>query len=139
MTQLISDCIPVAFSRRIPKPWGHEVVLTPSSLPYTGKLLHVLGGCRLSLQVHDQKTETLTLLSGAVNLAIENEFGSLLVFEMQEGIGYTVLPGRKHRLSALSDAVVLEASTPEIGTTFRLDDDYGRPDELAGTNARLVG
>jgi len=24
---------------------------------------------------------------------------------------------------------VLEVSTPEIGTTFRLEDDYARPDE----------
>lgn len=129
MTQVVADCIPMAFSRRVPKPWGHEVILTPSALPYTGKLLNVLGGRRLSLQVHDLKTETLTLLSGVARLTLEDEHGDLAFFEMQPAIGYTVLAGRKHRIAAITDSVILEASTPQMGTTLRLEDDYDRPDE----------
>ena len=55
--------------------------------------------------------------------------GELWDIEMELGVGYTVAPGRKHRITAISDSMVLECSTPETGTTIRLEDDYGRPDE----------
>ena len=129
MTQVIELQEQSTFSRLVPKPWGHEVVFTPPGLPYAGKLLNVIGGRRLSLQLHDRKTETLTLLSGRASLALENLDGVMVEFDMQPAIGYTVLPGRRHRLSAVADSVVLEASTPEVGVTVRLDDDYRRPDE----------
>ncbi len=34
-----------------------------------------------------------------------------------------------HRLIAMEDSKILEVSTPELGTTFRLEDDYKRSDE----------
>jgi hypothetical protein len=48
---------------------------------------------------------------------------------MEPGRGYTVLPGLKHRLCGITNVDVLEVSSPELGTTFRLEDDYRRPDE----------
>lgn len=132
MTQNAVASIPVHYSRRVEKPWGHELVFTSPDLPYTGKLLYVTGGCRLSLQWHDEKTETMTLLSGVASLALENDRGRLETIPMEPGIGYTVHIGRKHRLAAVTDAVVLEASTPESGFTFRISDDFGRPDEISG-------
>jgi mannose-6-phosphate isomerase len=118
------------FSRPVPKPWGHEVVFTPAWLPYVGKLLNVRGGMRLSLQLHDMKTESLALISGSARLALEDEHGSLRESLMEPGVGYTVFPGRAHRITALSDCVIVEASTPEVGTTVRIEDDFGRPDEV---------
>ena len=47
--------------------------------------------------------------------------------ELQKG--YTVLPFQKHRIEAIEDSFFLEASSPETGTTVRLEDDYKRPDE----------
>ncbi len=49
--------------------------------------------------------------------------------EMEPGKGYTIRPFQKHRLVALEDAEIVEASTPEVGTTYRLEDDYARPHE----------
>jgi hypothetical protein len=51
--------------------------------------------------------------------------------EMQSGVGYHVAVGQRHRLCAApdADATVVEASTPEAGTTLRLEDDYARPHE----------
>ena len=43
--------------------------------------------------------------------------------------GYTIQATTLHRIEAVTDCTVVEASTPEIGTTFRLEDDYGRTDE----------
>ena len=113
----------------IPKPWGQETLLTESDLPYTAKILTIKAGCQLSLQYHDQKTETLTLISGQVILTIGTDQNNLTTSPMVSEIGYTIKPNTIHRLSAITNSLVFEASTPEKGTTFRLADDYHRPNE----------
>ena len=127
---------PDAFSleptaRRIDKPWGYEVLLSPGDVPYTFKLIHVKAGKRLSLQLHDTKIETQTLVAGRGVLVLEGSDGQLHEIEMQPGVGYHVAVGQRHRTCAAPDvdATILEASTPEAGTTLRLEDDYKRPDE----------
>src|SRR5918912_2578734 len=127
---------PAAFSltglgRRLDKPWGFEVLLSPADAPYTAKLIHVFAGRRLSLQLHDTKVETQTLVSGRGILVLEGSDGQLHDIQMQPGVGYHVAVGQRHRLCAApdSDATIFEASTPEVGTTLRLEDDYARPDE----------
>jgi hypothetical protein len=37
-----------------------------------------------------------------------------------------VTPGTRHRLTAVEDCDLLEASTPELGDVVRLDDRHGR-------------
>jgi mannose-6-phosphate isomerase len=118
-------------ARRVEKPWGFEILLSPEDAPYTAKLIHVRAGCRLSLQVHDAKVETQTLVDGQGVLVLEGADGDLHEVPMLAGVGYHVAAGQRHRLCAAPDhdAVVYEASTPEVGTTFRLQDDYARPHE----------
>ncbi len=118
-------------ARRIDKPWGYEILLTPENLDYTAKLIHVYAGKRLSLQVHDTKVETQTLASGRGTLVLEGADGALHEIDMQPGVGYHVAVGQRHRLCAApdEDLTVFEASTPEAGTTVRLEDDYARPNE----------
>jgi mannose-6-phosphate isomerase-like protein (cupin superfamily) len=119
------------YARRLEKPWGYEILLTPPDAPYAFKLIHVHSGKRLSLQVHDVKVETQTLVSGRGILVLEGEDGELHDIDMQPGVGYHVAVGQRHRLCAPADAdaTILEASTPEAGTTLRLEDDYARPHE----------
>ncbi|HEY3059161.1 MAG TPA: cupin [Chloroflexota bacterium] len=119
------------FGRRIEKPWGFEVLLSPEDAPYAAKLIHVRAGKRLSLQVHDTKVETQTLVAGRGVLVLEGPDGQLHDIDMQPDVGYHVAVGQRHRLCATPDhdATVFEASTPEIGVTLRLEDDYARPDE----------
>ena len=118
-------------ARRIEKPWGYEILLSPPDVPYASKLIHVFAGKRLSLQVHDIKVETQTLVAGHGVLVLEGSDGELHEIKMQPGVGYHVAVGQRHRLCAApdQDATVFETSTPEIGTTLRLEDDYARPDE----------
>jgi mannose-6-phosphate isomerase len=122
-------------ARRIDKPWGYEILLSPPDAPYTSKLIHVEAGKRLSLQVHDIKVETQTLVAGRGVLVLEGPDGQLHEIEMQPFVGYHVAVGQKHRLCAApdADATIFEASTPEQGTTLRLEDDYARPDETEAT------
>lgn len=115
--------------QRVKKPWGYEVILTPPNLPYTSKIIHIDAGHRLSLQVHDEKTETVTLISGEAFLLIDGQDGKIKKIQMEARKGYTVQVGQRHRLAAVTEAEIFEASTQETGTTYRLEDDYSRGDE----------
>lgn len=112
-------------SQFIDKPWGEEILLTDPSLPYVGKILKIKAGARLSLQYHDQKTETLTLVSGQAILQLNQE---TMDFEVNQSV--TIKPLTQHRITAITDTTIFEVSTPQTGTTFRLEDDYQRGDEI---------
>lgn len=117
------------YVKRVEKPWGYELHWVPEGMPYMGKLLHINAGKRLSLQVHDKKQESYWLLSGECNLILENEKGELETVPLQKGVGYTTIVGQRHRHQAVTDCDVIEVSLPEGGTTWRLEDDFARPDE----------
>jgi mannose-6-phosphate isomerase-like protein (cupin superfamily) len=120
---------------RVDKPWGYEILWTPADRPYVGKLLHIDAGKRLSLQVHDAKTESWFLVSGRAKVVWDDGSGVLVETELEPGLGYSCEIGQRHRLVAISDCDILECSTPEIGTTIRLEDDYDRPDETEALRA----
>lgn len=117
------------FVKRVEKPWGYELIFTLEGLPYTGKIMHVMAGKRQSLQVHDVKQETYFLASGRGGVIIENSSGEMIEVEFENGKGYTTAVGQKHRIFAITDCDVWEVSTPELGNTYRLEDDYNRPTE----------
>jgi mannose-6-phosphate isomerase len=126
-----SDFSTDSYVRRIDKPWGYELHLVPDDLPYMMKLICVNPGARLSLQVHDVKRESWTLLDGPGKVIWENNTGELVETKLEPGVGYTCRLGQKHRLAAGEEGMarIFECSTPEEGNTFRLEDDYARPDE----------
>lgn len=124
-----SKFITVPYVRRVEKPWGWELHWVPDGMPYMGKVLHITAGKRLSLQVHDEKQETYWLISGECDLLVENAKGDMETIHMEKGFGYTTVVGQKHRHHAITDCDIIEASTGEIGTTWRLEDDYKRPNE----------
>jgi len=117
------------YVKRVEKPWGYELHWVPEDAPYIAKLLHINAGARLSLQVHDQKQESWFMMRGRAAVIWENNKGELIETELQPGQGYSTKIGQKHRLKGLTDCDIVEASTPEAGTTWRLEDDYQRPNE----------
>ena len=117
------------YQKRIEKPWGYEIHWVPENLPYMGKILHINAGKRLSLQYHDKKRETWFLINGRAKVVWDNENKELVETELEKGKGYTCSVGQRHRLVGITDCDVVEVSTPEIGTTYRLEDDFSRPDE----------
>lgn len=117
------------YVRRVEKPWGYELHWVPEGTPYMGKIEHVNAGARMSLQVHDTKQESWFLMNGRAAVIWENNRGELVETELQPGKGYSIKIGQKHRLKGLTDCDIIEVSTPEAGTTWRLEDDYTRPDE----------
>jgi mannose-6-phosphate isomerase-like protein (cupin superfamily) len=117
------------YVKRIEKPWGYELHWVPETIPYMGKIIHINAGARLSLQVHDQKSESWLLVAGEAKVVWENVKGELIETVLKPGVGYTTKIGQKHRLVGITDCDIVEASTSEMGTTWRLEDDYARPDE----------
>lgn len=117
------------YVKRVEKPWGYELHFVREGLPYMGKIEHVNAGCQISLQVHSQKQETYILINGRAFLVYENEKGELVKIEFERGKSYTINIGQKHRFGGITDCDIVEFSMPEIGTTWRLEDDYKRPDE----------
>ncbi len=122
--------------KRVEKPWGYELWWAQTDR-YVGKLLHVDAGHRLSLQYHVKKDETIHLWSGEMVLVLGAEGGQLtLVLDedgsgvrehvLQPGESYHVRPGTRHRMIAVTDCDILEASTPEVEDVVRLEDVYGR-------------
>jgi mannose-6-phosphate isomerase len=116
-------------ARRVEKPWGWELHWTPEEAPYVGKVLHINAGARLSLQLHDEKRESWMLVEGRASVIWEDRSGELQETELKPGRGYACELGQKHRLVGITDCDIVEVSTPELGTTWRLEDDFSRPHE----------
>lgn len=117
------------YIKKVEKPWGYELHWVEEDKPYMGKILHILAGKRLSLQYHDKKQESWLLMVGQAKIIWEDANGNLVETIMQKDVGYTCQLGQKHRLAGITDCDVVEVSTPEIGNTYRLEDDYSRPTE----------
>lgn len=116
--------------RTVSKPWGHELIFAHTS-QYVGKILHIQRGHRLSLQYHKIKHETIYLDYGWMELETEGENGRLTIRELLPGETVRIRPRVNHRMRALEDCVVLEASTPHLEDVVRLSDDHGRKAEVS--------
>ena len=109
--------------QKVEKPWGYEVIWAKTD-SYVAKFLHINPNSRLSLQYHEEKEETIYVMSGQLSLQLgENssatEVGPCTVIHVQ--------PGRIHRFGANSQPVVLcEVSSPQIDDVVRIQDDYAR-------------
>lgn len=109
---------------RVEKPWGYELHWATTDR-YVGKILHVTAGHALSLQYHNVKDETIYLHSGRLLLEIQ-EGDKLVSREMHPGDRAHITPRTIHRMTAIEDSDILEASTPELDDVVRLEDRYGR-------------
>lgn len=123
------------YVKRVAKPWGYELHLAADGGPYMMKIIHINEGCRLSLQAHDAKSETYLVIKGRAGVLIEQSNGEMVQVELKPETGYTTQVGQRHRLIGITDCDIVEASTPEVGTTWRLEDDYARPDETESVRA----
>jgi mannose-6-phosphate isomerase len=110
---------------RVDKPWGFELRWAVTDR-YLGKLIHINRGEQLSLQYHVQKDESILIMSGLMDLVLEDERGDVRIHRMGPGMTARVRPGRRHRFVAVEDSDLVEVSSPEIDDVVRLEDSYGR-------------
>ena len=130
MTGASVDPAATSLPRRVPKPWGEELIWALTDR-YCGKVITIETGRRLSLQYHEAKDEAIFVIRGRLRLLLEDDAGSDVVSELGPGEGAHVPAGRRHRYEALERVELVEVSTPELDDVVRIEDDFGRE----GTNA----
>jgi mannose-6-phosphate isomerase-like protein (cupin superfamily) len=112
-------------TRRVDKPWGHELIWALTDR-YCGKILVIETGRRLSLQYHEQKDEAILVRSGRLLLHLDDENGTMTSRELGPGESAHVAVGRRHRYEAIERVELVEVSTPELDDVVRVEDDFGR-------------
>jgi len=120
IAELVGGALPVT----VEKPWGIEEIwaATPS---YVGKVLRIKAGEELSLQYHEEKTETIRVIEGEMGL-LAGTAGIMAERTMGPGDSAHIPPLMHHRMSARTDCIVVEVSTPHLDDVVRLEDRYGR-------------
>lgn len=117
--------------RRVEKPWGYELWFAVTDR-YAGKIIHIAAGQELSLQYHERKDEAIFLLSGVMELELDDDLGELQTLRLTPGQCQRIQVGRRHRMRALEDTDLCEVSTPDLDDVVRLEDRYGRVGTTGG-------
>jgi NDP-sugar pyrophosphorylase family protein len=108
------------YKNRIDKPWGYEKVLIYTE-KYLTKELFIRENYQTSFHYHDEKDETMYIISGAGYIEFENRkeyFGKNDTVRIE--------PGEPHSIVAMENTVLHEVSTPHLDDTVRINDYYSR-------------
>lgn len=118
-----------------PRAWGSETLLALVSQKYSVKRLEIRAGHKGGLQFHRLKDEVAVVISG--QMIVRYDDGSGLIQERIVGPGDVVHfpPGLVHQEEAITDCVLIEASTPHFNDRVRVEEQYGfeSSDGLAST------
>jgi mannose-6-phosphate isomerase-like protein (cupin superfamily) len=96
---------------KIPKGWGHEIIIENNER-YCGKILVFKAGCKFSMHYHIIKDETWYVNSGEfIYKWIDTKTAE--IYENKLNIGDVVRqrPGQPHQLIAITDGEIFEVST----------------------------
>jgi mannose-6-phosphate isomerase-like protein (cupin superfamily) len=115
----------------VSKPWGWENRFAITER-YLGKVIHINAGEMLSLQYHREKDETILIVSGVMDLQLEDDAGVIQTLRLRPGQSRRIVPGKKHRMVAVEECEFFEVSSPEIEDVVRLEDKYGRAGTTKG-------
>jgi quercetin dioxygenase-like cupin family protein len=89
----------------------------------------MIKGNACSIQYHELKTETITVVSGILRIYIGNigePIDSLTYKDFSIGETITIQPYTVHRMEAIEDSLYIECSTNELWDVVRLQDNYNR-------------
>ncbi|MEX1997138.1 MAG: cupin domain-containing protein [Candidatus Andersenbacteria bacterium] len=116
-------------AKQVKKPWGFELWLAKGKeVPYALKIIYLKKGAKTSLQYHNQKAEHNCILFGKVRFYYQSSKGkNIRSIDMTAGKVIKVMPPAVHRVEALTDVLLVEASTDHLDDVVRLADDYSRP------------
>lgn len=111
--------------KKIDKPWGYEEIWAKTD-KYVAKRIFINANSRLSLQYHEQKEETVTVISGTLRIWTSEDDKSFV--DLNPGDIYHVKPKEVHRFGSTTfdSVLIIEVSTPELDDVVRIKDDYGR-------------
>ena len=107
------------------RPWGKEelLVLIPKIL--TLKKLTIKKGSAGGLQYHRKKNECGYLLKGKLLVKYDDGSKKLKKKILKKGQFFHFKPYGVHQEIALTDCIILEASSPHFNDRVRVEDLYG--------------
>ncbi|MDD4898913.1 MAG: sugar phosphate nucleotidyltransferase, partial [Methanocellales archaeon] len=111
------------YANREDKPWGYEKILI-STDKYLTKELFIKGGYKTSHHYHEQKDETMRIMSGSGYIKFddrEERFGRNDNIQIKPKTPHTIVAS-----DASENTIILEVSTPHPDDTIRLKDYYIR-------------
>ena len=112
------EAVQKEYSNKTDKPWGYEKVLI-STESYLTKELYIKENFKTSFHYHENKDETMYILSGAGYIEFEDKkeyFGKNDTIRIK--------PNVVHSIVATENTVLHEVSTPYLQDTVRVDDFY---------------
>ncbi len=124
---------------KVIKPWGYELWLNGRHKNYSFKKIFLKKNFRTSLQFHKKKMETNIIFNGIAELSYKNNGRIDNLNVTQKSISTKKLssiskifvkPNTIHRIKALTNLTLFEASTPELDDVIRISDDSNRRDGL---------
>ena len=93
-----------------------------NSTKYCCKSLSIKQGAKGSYHFHKVKEETFQVLEGIVHLVVEDKVYNFT----SEHVPVTIESGEKHSIEGVTDAIILEVSTPhDDEDVFRLRESIG--------------
>jgi len=122
------------------RPWGTEDLLAVVSQKFSVKLLRVHAGNKGGLQFHRLKDEVAVLISGEMLIRYDLGDGRLRERVLKSGEVVHFPPGLVHQEEAITDCVLIEASTPHFNDRVRMEEAYslGAPVGLPTTNVEDI-
>ena len=105
--------------------WGKEKLLAHIPKILTLKRLEIKKGQKGGLQYHRKKNECGYLLSGKLIVRYDKGNGKLVKKILKAGSIFHFPPGAVHQEEALSNCIIIEASTPHFNDRVRVEKKYG--------------
>ncbi len=108
-----------------PRDWGKETLLVLVPGEFSLKKLFVKAGSKGGLQYHHKKNECGYLVSGQMIIRYDEGNGILSEKIINAGDSFHFPPGAVHQEEAVTDCVIIEASTPHFNDRVRMEEQYG--------------
>jgi uncharacterized RmlC-like cupin family protein len=90
------------------------------------KILTIKQGCKGGLQYHNLKDEGIYILQGQLLIRyFDDNTGDLSSKIFTSGVFLRFPPGFVHQEEAITDAILLEVSTPHLNDRVRVESDFG--------------
>lgn len=118
--------------------WGEEYLVLFAPKYYTLKILKINSGHKGGLQSHHLKFETGIVLSGKLKIKKGKSPENLKETILNKGELFTFEPGIVHQEEAITEAFILEISSPHFNDRVRYDHLQNDDNFLPSTNKHEV-
>lgn len=105
--------------------WGTEELLVLIPKVLTLKSLKIKKGKKGGLQYHRKKNECGYILSGKLLVRFDRGNNKLTEKILKKGDVFHFPPGSIHQEEALTDCIIIEASSPHFNDRVRVEENYG--------------